>query len=374
MSLSKFLWKAHYVPLALIGTYALLLAALTFPSIQREFIFLNAIKVPFFTKYSNPERYGLAPFKTRNFNLTTPDGETIGVWHVLPRSYYRNLVPFPPESLLPEEIFVQALQHRPTIIYLHGNVSFGLSFSPMASLIAQAGTRAASHRVRGYNAFSSQLDCNVLAVDYRGFGDSTGEPSEDGLVIDARTVWDHVLAGVGHKRADEEIILVGQSLGTGVVAALAGRLADLGQFPRALVMIAPFTSLPDLLATYQLFFLIPVLSPLQKIPGALTFFTSFLKSRFNSTQALLKTSSPTLFVHALNDPTIPPSHSATLFSSLRTGDTQVDVTKHAGWGSISSYGRKDKGEVIWWEGDTGGHNGLGWSEGVIDLIARVGAL
>jgi abhydrolase domain-containing protein 12 len=77
------------------------------------------------------------------------------------------------------------------------------------------------------------LDCNVLAVDYRGFGDSTGTPSEQGLIKDAKAVWDYVHmqgGGGGADRAGKEkgVVLVGQSLGTGVVAGLAGLLADQG--------------------------------------------------------------------------------------------------------------------------------------------------
>jgi abhydrolase domain-containing protein 12 len=33
---------------------------------------------------------------------------------------------------------------------------------------------------------------NVISIDYRGYGDSTGTPSEDGLLIDALTAWDYV--------------------------------------------------------------------------------------------------------------------------------------------------------------------------------------
>lgn len=95
----------------------------------------------------------------------------------------------------------------------------------------QAANRAASHRVRGYSAYSA-LDCNVLAIDYRGFGDSTGSPSEEGLIRDAKAVWDHVRTHGSREREeganDQGVVLVGQSLGTGVVAGLAGLLADQG--------------------------------------------------------------------------------------------------------------------------------------------------
>jgi abhydrolase domain-containing protein 12 len=93
--------------------------------------------------------------------------------------------------------------------------------------------------VRGYSAFSNNLDCNVLAVDYRGFGDSSGTPSEEGLVNDARAVWDYVVQHASEKNGEglgeegvkeKDVILVGQSLGTGVVAGLAGQLAGEGKY------------------------------------------------------------------------------------------------------------------------------------------------
>ena len=68
----------------------------------------------------------------------------------------------------------------------------------------------------------------MLAIDYRGFGDSTGTPSEAGLLADARAVYDYVASlasSNGGSKPENEIILVGQSLGTAVVSALAGQLA-----------------------------------------------------------------------------------------------------------------------------------------------------
>lgn len=90
--------------------------------------------------------------------------------------------------------------------------------------------------MRGYSAFSNNLDCNVLAVDYRGFGDSSGTPSEQGLINDARAVWDYVVQHASEKdgegqgqEGEKDVIMVGQSLGTGVVAGLAGQLAEEGK-------------------------------------------------------------------------------------------------------------------------------------------------
>ncbi|OCF36023.1 hypothetical protein I316_02518 [Kwoniella heveanensis BCC8398] len=358
MSANDILRRAHYLALLLVLGYAVLLALLTIPAIQRELLFLHHVPIPLFPDYANPERYSLAPFKTRNLWLNTSDGEAIGAWHVLPRSVYGALQPFPPRSELDDNLFDEAFSQRPTIIYFHGN----------------AGNRATSHRVRSYSAFSTNLDCNVLAIDYRGFGDSSGTPSEEGLLTDARAAYDYVAqrvarsshtirtkqkdtdiatagevklegeeGGTGRDGAEKNIVLVGQSLGTGVVSGLAGRLAQEG------------------------------------------FFQSFLYHTFDSKAALANTFSPTLLLHAINDHTIPHSHSDDLFNSLTlptTADTNgpaasastMEAVSYEGWGTVRTVDRGQKGQVIWWEGKNGGHDNLGWAEGTLDLIARIANL
>ncbi|WVQ95462.1 hypothetical protein IAU59_002559 [Kwoniella sp. CBS 9459] len=422
LSQSDLLRKAHYVPLLFVLGYAALLALLTIPAIQRELLFLHHVPIPLFPDFTNPERYGLAPFKTRNLRLNTSDGESIGAWHVLPRSVYQDLRPFPPEAKVDDDLFDRAFGQRPTIIYFHGN----------------AGNRATPHRVRSYSAFSTNLDCNVLAIDYRGYGDSSGIPSEAGLLTDARTAFDFVHramrahsdttqvlsttgtdigarqglndkddgAGRGESGSippEKNIILVGQSLGTGVVSGLAENLAREGIYPRALVVIAPFTSITELLTSYRLFRFIPILGPLGHFPIIQRFFQSFLYDTFDSKIALANTTSPTLLLHAVNDRTIPHSHSADLFASLSLGRTQVrpidaaalsrtaettavSVTPYEGWGTVRSFNRdstsdevssdegKGKGKVVWWEGKNGGHDNLGWAEGTLHLIARIANL
>ncbi|WWD20788.1 hypothetical protein CI109_105265 [Kwoniella shandongensis] len=371
--MASLLKKAHYLPTGLVGLYGLILVLLTLPPIQREALFLHHVRFPFFADFSNPERYGLAPFKTRNLKLETSDGESIGAWHVLPRSIYTSTNPFPPQSPLGEEVFDQALKDRPTLIYFHGN----------------AGNRAIAHSVRAYSGFSNYLDCNVLAVDYRGFADSSGTPSEAGLLSDARAAYDFVHGKIfsgksaganpqSTREADQQIIVAGHSLGTGVVSALAGRLASEGRSPRAIVLISPFTSLKELLTSYKLFRFIPILGPLSSFPKAQRWFHSFIYHPFDSKTALTNTTSPILLLHAINDMSIPPSHSADLFTFLsRPHATKlVEETTYEGWGIVRSFDRGSEkgGEVVWWEGRKGGHNNLGWAEGSLDLIKRIARL
>ena len=83
-------------------------------------------------------------------------------------------------------------------------------------------------------------------------------------------------------------------------------------------------------------------------------------------------SSNTLLLHAVDDDTIPHSHSAAIFQSLKPQG--VRETSYPGWGIIRRFKRPGGSEVVWWEGDAGGHNHLGWSEGSMDLIKDVACL
>jgi uncharacterized protein len=78
----------------------------------------------------------------------------------------------------------------------------------------------------------------LLAVAYRGYNGSTGEPSEDGLHMDADAAY-KMLTDMGTR--PERIIVVGESLGTGVAVALAAKSLVGG-----LVLDAPYTSTADL--------------------------------------------------------------------------------------------------------------------------------
>lgn len=67
---------------------------------------------------------------------------------------------------------------------------------------------------------------NVLTLDYRGFGDSTGTPTEKGLILDARAAFDYIATSGSKGR---QIILAGHSLGTGVISQLLPMLQREGE-------------------------------------------------------------------------------------------------------------------------------------------------
>jgi uncharacterized protein len=102
----------------------------------------------------------------------------------------------------------------PVILYLHGNG---------ANLGARAGRLKALHAD----------GAGVLAVSWRGYGGSSGSPTEDGLLADARAGWLALKARSGGHRA----LIYGESLGTSVAVMLAAEVQ-----PDALVLDSSFDS------------------------------------------------------------------------------------------------------------------------------------
>ena len=139
-----------------------------------------------------PSRIGLAAVEERV--ISTPDGARVIAW------------------------YGKAQPGQPTILYFHGNGG---------SLITR------QERIRKY------LDRGrgILMMTYRGYGGSTGTPSEKANVADARLAYD-LLRKDGIAPAD--IIIYGESLGSGVAVQVAAVRDCAG-----LVLDAPYTSVVD---------------------------------------------------------------------------------------------------------------------------------
>ncbi|KAL4070020.1 Alpha/Beta hydrolase protein [Scleroderma yunnanense] len=276
--------------------YVAVVLLLTIPPIQTHALFMNSIKLPLFAQYDNPEAYGLAPGKTANIQIFTPDNHTLGAWFILSDNVYQS-IPFPPPPNAAEKAIPEALASQPTILFFHGN----------------AATRAFHVRVRQYSGFTSRVRANVLAIDYRGFGDSEGTPTEDGLVIDSRAAWDWL---VSNGAKPEDIVIVGHSLGTAVSSKLAVTLAEDDIHFKGLALLSPFASLHTVVDTYSVFGFFPIMLPLTMVPGAADLYKSFLLARFDTLSIISRVKVPLLILHAENDGDIPHQHSDILFDSL----------------------------------------------------------
>jgi uncharacterized protein len=95
-----------------------------------------------------------------------------------------------------------------------------------------------AHRL-DYAVMFSGMGYNTLLVDYRGYGESSGAPTEEGTYRDAAASWTWMTTTRGIKPAD--IVIFGESLGGGIATWLAAR-----EKPRALILASTFTSVPDM--------------------------------------------------------------------------------------------------------------------------------
>lgn len=256
-----------------------------------------------------------AAAQARNLQITTADGVKIGVWHHLPDSVYREMASHVDEEdpKLPEEVYEKALRDYPTFVYLHGN----------------ALNRAAKFRVRTYKQLSQVQNANVIAIDYRGFGDSESFPTEEGVVNDAYAAVQYVR----EKSLDPEtgkrpaVALIGQSLGTGVATQCALRLYHEGIQVDALVLLAAFKAIRPMVIEFRMGGIVPLLGWLEYFPYRDQIIEKLLTIRFDTQEALseivdghLKDGAmvppAVVLMHAENDEVIPVHHGDELYEGV----------------------------------------------------------
>ncbi len=148
-----------------------------------------------------------------------------------------------------------------------------------------------SHRLDTLRIFA-ELNLNVLILDYRGYGQSQGRPSEQGTYLDAQAAWRYLTEVRQIPAVD--ILLFGRSLGAAVAAWLAARTDVSG-----LVLESGFSSLSDLAA--QLYPFVPV--------------RELLRFNYDSRAQLAKVSSAVLIIHSRDDEIIPFSHGQALYEA-----------------------------------------------------------
>ncbi|KAL0080304.1 secreted alpha/beta hydrolase domain-containing protein [Phycomyces blakesleeanus] len=292
-------------------SYAAFLLLLTFPTPQRMIIYCNWVQFPFRPKFSLPEYYGFGHNQVRNVRIKTSDNVTLGAWHILPSDYYRR------QDIryqnVTDTIYDDALADPSysTVVYLHGN----------------AMNRAAPWRVDLYKALTNRFGLvNLVTIDYRGFGDSDGVPSEEGLRSDAKATIDWLVQrNVPHGR----ITLIGHSLGTGVATTLAYDMTKAGTPPQALILKAAYSSLPNLIFEYRMLEIFPILGPLNYVPQLQNWVLSKLVHTFDSISRIQHIDCPVLIVYGGSDIEIPGHNSHQLFHRAIYGsDAPAPFTKH----------------------------------------------
>ncbi|PMD52445.1 alpha/beta-hydrolase [Hyaloscypha bicolor E] len=311
--------KAYLIALGLTSLYILALIALTNPWLQRHVIYVHKVHTTWWHDINKPEQFGFAKNQITPFNFSTPDGETIYAWHVMPLGLYAKyeseILQQPSgcaEDITKTKAF-RLLRDNPDsrlIINFHGN----------------AGTVAQAWRTDSYRALSdgSTSSIHILAIDYRGFGYSTGFPTEDGVITDGVAAVDWALQVA--KVPSDRIVILGQSLGTGVTAGVVERFAKRGIDFAGVVLVAGFTSMPNLLTDYSIAGYLPLLSPFKSHPALRKYLMSYVVDTWESAARLANTvrlsKKIRLFIiHSKDDHEIPWTQSEGLFAAAANATT-----------------------------------------------------
>ena len=153
------------------------------------------------------------------------------------------------------------------------------------------------HRVENLVLMREQLRVSVFLFDYRGYGNSEGAPSEQGLYLDAEAALEYTKTRTGLE-ADEGIVYFGRSLGAAVAVELATRYP-----PRALLLESPFTSIQGMAQKIH-----PVVSKL--VPLGLV-----VRSRFDALAKIGQVHTPVMVLHGDQDDMIPIEMGRELFEA-----------------------------------------------------------
>lgn len=228
-----------------VGGYLMLVAALYL--MQRQLLYLP--------DRSAPNRIASGVPEISEARLQTDDGLDLLAWHL------------------------PAAPGRATIVYLHGN----------GGDIGYRGDRVRPFIDAGFG---------VLLVEYRGYGGNPGQPSEQGLISDARAALVFLeAAGV----ASAATVLYGESLGSTVAVAIAAERAAAGKPVAALVLEAPLSSVSDVAAHHYPW--VPV--------------RWLLKDRFEAIARIAHVGAPVLIVHGEADDIVPIRYGRALFEAAR---------------------------------------------------------
>jgi fermentation-respiration switch protein FrsA (DUF1100 family) len=177
--------------------------------------------------------------------LTAADGVHVTAWHVPPRDA------------------------KPVIVYFHGNGG------------------ALRFRVARFRRLIAD-GVGLVALEYRGYGGSAGSPSEQGLIADAQAAY-RFAAG---RYPSQQLVLWGESLGSGVAIALAAE-RPVGR----MIVEAPFTSAVALGARH--YWYLPV--------------SLLMKDQFRSDLRISNVTAPVMIMHGVHDRVVPYAMGEQLF-------------------------------------------------------------
>jgi uncharacterized protein len=179
--------------------------------------------------------------------------------------------------------YVPAAANAPAVLFCHGN----------------AGNIA--HRLEWLEIIHG-MGIAALLFDYRGFGQSSGTPTEQGTYLDAQAAWDYLT--ITKRFSPSSIVIVGESLGGPIAAHLAKDVA-----PGALILVSTFTSVPDLGRVFYWYLPVRLLA----------------RFRYPTAAYVACVHAPILVIHSRDDETIPFSHGEQLRKRTRAPAQLLEI-------------------------------------------------
>jgi len=218
-----------------------ILFSVFYKNIENHFVFFPQSTLEYF-----PEEFNL---KWQDIYITAPDGNKLHGW----------LFRTDPDA--------------PYILFYHGN----------------AGN--ISHRLDNIQLLT-QKNLNVLIFDYRGYGKSTGKPSEKGFYLDALSAFDYLVNE--EKIKPEKIVVFGRSLGAAAAIDVATK-----RKVKSVIIESAFLSTRHMARRMGIFSL---LSP-------------FLPAHYNNLEKIAMISVPKLIIHGTSDDIVPYAMGEKLFEA-----------------------------------------------------------
>ena len=189
---------------------------------------------------------------------------------------------------------------RGVVLYFHGN----------SDNLARWGQYSELFLLAGYD---------VLMIDYRGFGKSTGRRSEANFYADAKALWE---MAIQHYPQDK-MVIYGRSMGSGV----ATQLASIVPTSQALILETPFYSMPDLFYAYY-----PIIPPV-----------FIFKYNFRSDKYIRHYTKPVYIFHGTKDELVPFYCGERLFKQVTSPTKEfiaIEGGKHKNLDTFSFYREK----------------------------------
>ncbi len=191
----------------------------------------------------------------------------------------------------------------PTILYLHGNTGPAGDAAHKLIPIVEAGY-------------------GVLLLEYRGFGENTGSPSEKGLIADAEAGLHFIHLKQGK---NAKVIYYGMSMGTGVANGLAEKRP-----PAGMILECGFTSMTD--AARHHYFMFPV--------------KYIIKDTYDSKRRIRNLQVPLLILHGEKDQTVPVEQGKEMFNTATVKDKTLKLYPQGGHVNLYDFGASE--DIVSW--------------------------